>query len=152
MGTMRLQALLIYLVSIVSKMVAGTYLAYFNEHSKGGIELAQDNQIRTKELENVTMCFKFQLFDAKAHCLFDVTSIQLLYLHPYNPGYGILRIKNKADRTVVFSPLQTFQVKKWYQVSKSSISSRQMQNSLGARGVLGSFCVVSIFQLEDVFC
>ena len=44
-------------------------------------------------------------------------------------------------------------VKKWYQVSKSSISSRQMQNSLGGgRGVLGSFCVVSIFQLEDVFC
>ena len=115
---MRLQTLLIYLVSI-SKMVAGTYLAYFNEHSKGGIELTKDNQIRTKELENVTMCFKFQLFDARAHCLFDVTSIQLLYLHPYNPGYGILRIKNKADRTVVFSPLQTFQVKKWYQVCLS---------------------------------
>ena len=97
-------------------MGTGAEYAFFNKTSKGGIELAVNSQDKQKELQNVTICVKFQLSDGKSHCLFDVASLQFLYSHPSDPGYGILKIKTGHERTVVFSPPGTFQVSKMYQV------------------------------------
>ena len=97
------------------KLVAGTEFAWFNETSKG-ILLRNDPTDENNQLENVTICFKFSLSDGQSHCLFDIASLQFLYLHPFYPGYGILRIKTEEDKTVVFSPNQPFEMKKLYQV------------------------------------
>ena len=77
--------------------------------SNRGIEL--DVSQKYQFVNEVTICFDAALDYARPSCLFEVAGIQFTLIQPLNPAYGQIRFTHGSDRTVIFRPDKSFQVK-----------------------------------------